>query len=165
MAVRGERSGGRVTLEHWNYYYHYSSRRAEEEQMSLSERRDRGALETEVLATLVAAGRSMTAGEVQAQLGGDPAYTTVMTTLSRLHDKGALTRKRSGRAFAYGLAGDSRAVDAAVTARRMRKVLDAGTDRNVALTRFVSELEPEDERLLADLLHKLDSAHAADGRP
>jgi predicted transcriptional regulator len=132
--------------------------------MSAAERRDRGALETEVLAALGISGRPMTAREVQAELAGDPAYTTVMTTLARLHTKGALIRHPSGRAFAYGLTGDARAVDAAVTARRMRKVLDAGTDRSVALSRFVSELGPADERLLVDLLDDLEAQRRREGR-
>jgi predicted transcriptional regulator len=50
--------------------------------------RRRGALEQEVLAGLAAAGRPLTVGEVQAQLGGELAYTTVLTALSRLHAKG-----------------------------------------------------------------------------
>jgi predicted transcriptional regulator len=98
----------------------------------------------------------MTAREVQASLDGGLAYTTVMTTLARLHAKGALTRELVGRAFAYRLAGDTTTVDAAVTARRMRRLLEAGTDRTVALTRFVSELEPQDEQFLAELLRNLD---------
>lgn len=129
----------------------------------MSQRRDRGALETEVLAVLVGAAHAMTARQVQAELDGDPAYTTVMTTLSRLHDKGALIREPSGRAFVYRLTGDAQAVDAAVTARRMRRVLDTGADRGVALSRFVAELEPDDERLLADLLRDLDASRGADG--
>ena len=129
----------------------------------MSERRDRGALETEVLAVLLGTAQAMTAREVQAELDGQPAYTTVMTTLARLFDKGALTREPSGRAFAYRLTGDAQAVDAAVTARRMRKVLDAGTDRGVALSRFVAELEPDDERLLSDLLRDLDASRGSEG--
>ncbi len=31
----------------------------------------------------------------------DIAYTTVMTTMSRLHDKGLLTRKRDGKRYLY----------------------------------------------------------------
>jgi predicted transcriptional regulator len=120
------------------------------------DRRDRGALEAAVLASLQAAPGPMTAREVQASLDGGLAYTTVMTTLARLHAKGALTRELVGRAFAYRLAGDTTTVDAAVTARRMRRLLEAGTDRTVALTRFVSELEPQDEQFLAELLRNLD---------
>jgi predicted transcriptional regulator len=120
------------------------------------ERRERGGLESEVMAALAAGDRPMTPREVQAELAGDLAYTTVMTTLARLHDKGALRRRRDGRAYSYRLAGTSDDVTGALTARRMRRVLDAGGDRTVALTAFVSELGPDDERLLSMLLAKIE---------
>ena len=129
------------------------------------DRRDRGALEADVLAALQATDQPMNAREVQSRLGSDLAYTTVMTTLARLHTKGALSRELVGRAFVYRLAGDTKVVDAAVTARRMRKLLEAGSDRGVALARFVSELEPQDEQFLAELLRTLDADRQRGGTP
>jgi predicted transcriptional regulator len=120
--------------------------------MSETSGRPRGALEREVLACLAAAGRPVTAGEVLADLGGGLAYTTVMTTLTRLHGKGALTREPTGRAYAYSLAGSLDAIPASLTAGRMRRLLDAGEDRAGVLTRFVADLSPDDERLLTELL-------------
>ena len=114
--------------------------------------RRKGALEQEVLAALAAAGRPLTAAEVLAELDDDLAYTTVMTTLSRLYTKGGLTREHSGRAYAYSLRGDAASVGASVTAHRMHRLLEAGDDRAGVLARFVAELPPEDEQLLADLL-------------
>lgn len=113
-------------------------------------RRERGELANEVLAALSAADAPLTPAEVLAELGDGLAYTTVMTTLARLHDKGAVTRARSGRAFAYAPA------DAAmVTARRMRAVLESGADaadREVVLARFVDELDPAEVPVLSRLL-------------
>jgi predicted transcriptional regulator len=123
--------------------------------------RRRGVLEQEVLASLAAAGRPLTAAEVLADLGDGLAYTTVMTTLSRLHAKGGLAREQSGRAYAYSIAGDPESVGASVTARRMRRLLEAGQDRAGVLARFVAELPAEDEQLLAALL--ADAGHR-DGR-
>jgi predicted transcriptional regulator len=114
--------------------------------------RRRGALEQEVLTCLAAAGRPLTVAQVLAELGGDLAYTTVLTALSRLHAKGALRREPSGRAFAYSLPEDPDAVGASLTARRMSRLLDAGADRAGVLARFVADLSAEDERLLAELL-------------
>jgi predicted transcriptional regulator len=114
--------------------------------------RPRGALEREVLACLAAAGRPLTAGEVLADLGGGLAYTTVMTTLTRLQAKGVLTRAPSGRAYVYAVAGDPAQVEASLAAHRMRRVLDAGSDRAGVLARFVADLSPEDEQLLTELL-------------
>lgn len=114
--------------------------------------RRRGALEQEVLASLAAAGRPLTVGDVLADLGAGLAYTTVMTTLSRLHAKGALTRELSGRAYAYSLPADPSSVGASITARRMSRLLDSGEDRADVLARFVADLGPDDERLLTSLL-------------
>src|ERR671932_2476362 len=111
--------------------------------------RRRGALEREVLACLGAAGRPLTVAEVHTELGDDLAYTTVLTALSRLHAKGALTREPAGRGYAYALPPDP---EAAVTARRMSRLLDSGEDRAGVLARFVADLTPEDERLLTELL-------------
>lgn len=115
-------------------------------------RRSPGSLEQEVLAALVAGDRALTPGEVRDLLGAELAYTTVMTVLTRLVAKGLLTRERAGRAYGY-----RRAAAAEVTARRMRGILDAGNDRAAALTRFVGELSPEDERLIGELLRRAGS--------
>jgi predicted transcriptional regulator len=118
--------------------------------------RSRGALEREIVACLASADRPMTPAEVQAGLGRDLAYTTVMTTLSRLYEKRALDRVQRGRAFGYSLAGDVEGARANVTAHQMHKLLADGTDRASVLTRFVAELDPADEQLLADLLARTD---------
>ena len=114
--------------------------------------RPRGALEREVLACLAAAGRPLSPGEVRAELGDDLAYTTVMTTLSRLHAKGAITRQAAGRGYQYELPGGPDAAQASMTAHRMLRLLDAGADRAGVLSRFVADLRPEDEELLTSLL-------------
>ncbi|MFF2811096.1 BlaI/MecI/CopY family transcriptional regulator [Streptomyces sp. NPDC058000] len=115
---------------------------------SPSARRPAGELEASVLAALWAAGEPLTPAEVQGELDGRLARTTVTTILSRLHDKGAVSRSRAGRGFAYSPIHDS----AGLTARRMRSELDKQDDRITALARFVSELTIEDEQLLRSLL-------------
>ncbi|TQL58935.1 putative transcriptional regulator [Oryzihumus leptocrescens] len=110
-----------------------------------------------MLAALAAAGRPMTAGEVHADLGSELAYTTVMTTLTRLHGKGVLAREQVGRAYAYRFVGDPEQVEASLAAHRMRRVLDAGTDRAGVLAHFVADLNPEDEQLLTELLRATDA--------
>ncbi len=114
-------------------------------------RRAAGELEAAALGVLQASGSPMTSAQVRDELGDDLAYTTVVTILSRLHAKGVLTRRRSGRAFSYAPVAD----EPGLAARRMRGVLDAEADREAVLARFVSGLGPEDEqtlrRMLADL--------------
>jgi predicted transcriptional regulator len=112
------------------------------------DRRRRGALEHQVLATLATAGRELTPAEVLDLLDANLAYTTVMTVLSRLTDKGLLMRQRAGRAYSYRLIDD----EAERTAHRMRQLLDADRDRTAVLAYFVGELPNDDGRLLIDLL-------------
>ncbi|WP_078862128.1 BlaI/MecI/CopY family transcriptional regulator [Streptomyces sp. NRRL F-5123] len=114
-------------------------------------RRPSGELEASVLAALWAAGgRALTPADVQRDLGADLARTTVTTILARLHDKGAVSRTRAGRGYAYLPAQDS----PGLAARRMRSELDKSAEgqRGTVLARFVSELGPADERLLRELL-------------
>jgi predicted transcriptional regulator len=118
--------------------------------------RPRGALERDVLACLAAAGRPLSPGEVRAELGDQLAYTTVMTTLSRLHAKGAISRQPAGRGYAYELPGGPGAAQSSMTAHRMLRLLDAGEDRAGVLSRFVADLRPEDEELLTNLLASAD---------
>jgi predicted transcriptional regulator len=114
-------------------------------------RRSRGALEQQVLTCLAVAVGPMTAAEVQAELGSGLAYTTILTTLSRLHTKHALTRVADGRAYRYALAGGTDGAAANVTAHRMLSLLE-GADRAEVLSRFVADLDPGDEALLTQLL-------------
>lgn len=111
-------------------------------------RRGQGELEVLVLSVLGEAGGPATAGWVQERLGGDLAYTTVITILTRLLAKGAVTRERAGRSFAWTPASD----EAGLAAHRMRKVLDAESDREAVLASFVTGLGPDDEQLLRELL-------------
>jgi predicted transcriptional regulator len=114
-------------------------------------RRRKGALEQQILACLATADEPLSPAQVQAALGGELAYTTVMTTLARLHAKHALQRVLDGRAYRYSLAGDQNAAVANVTAHQMLRLLE-GTDRVSVLSRFVADLDPNDEVVLARLL-------------
>ena len=129
--------------------------RKSDEHGPASGRRARGELESGVLATLYEADEPQTARQVRERLPGDLAYTTVLTILSRLYDKGMLVRHRAGRGYAYAPARD----EATHTAERMRSLLERGTDREAVLTRFVSELSAQDEELLQRLLSGHDGPH------
>jgi len=120
----------------------------------MSDRHVPGPLESAVLAVVAAADAPVAVADVQKRLPGDPAYTTVMTTLSRLAGKGALRQSRQDRAFKYSLAAPRDAVGDAVVARRMRRLLSDRSDRAGVLARFVAELDPEEERMLLALLDR-----------
>lgn len=111
-------------------------------------RRAAGELEAAVLAVLQAAGSALSPGEVRERLGGQLAYTTVVTILSRLHAKGVLERHKAGRAYLYAPVADQ----PGLAARRMARVLDGEADREAVLARFVSSLSDSDEELLRRML-------------
>jgi predicted transcriptional regulator len=113
-------------------------------------RRPAGNLESEVLATLWSADRPLTPGDVVERLGGDLAYTTVQTILSRLLAKNAVRREAAGRAHAYSPVLDN----AGMVASRMRAMLDRGGDHAAVLSRFVGTLTPDEERTLVALLQE-----------
>jgi predicted transcriptional regulator len=127
--------------------------------MAMRKPRARGNLEREVLACLAAAGRPLTASDVHAEIGG-LAYTTVMTTLARLHAKGALDRQPKGRAYEYALAGGPAGAQSNMAAHQMLRVLDVTDDRAGVLARFVAELTPEDGQLLSELLDETSNSPA-----
>ena len=111
-------------------------------------RRGQGELEAQVLAALQAAPGPATAVWVRQHLGDGLAYTTVMTILSRLHAKKAVSRTRAGRSYVWRAASDT----AGLAALRMRRMLDGERDRDAVLASFVSTLLPDDEELLRALL-------------
>ena len=114
-------------------------------------RRAAGALEAEVLGILREAGGPLSPGEVRQRVAsgqrGELSYSTVVTIVSRLHDKGLLARQRAGRGFTY-----TPVDEASVAASRMSQALGSGSDRDAVLTRFASGLSGRDARLLRRLL-------------
>ncbi|WP_326692617.1 MULTISPECIES: BlaI/MecI/CopY family transcriptional regulator [unclassified Streptomyces] len=119
-------------------------------------RRGQGQLEAQVLTVLGTASGPVTATWVQQRLGGDLAYTTVVTILTRLHAKQAVTRTREGRSYVWSPVAD----EAGLAALRMRRVLDSETDRDAVLASFVSSLSPDDERLMRELLRAAEDEQA-----
>jgi predicted transcriptional regulator len=114
----------------------------------MAERREMGALEHEVLSELWSLGEPATPADVLDALQTNLAYTTIMTILSRLWEKGLVTRKRRGRAYAYSPV----LTEAELTAQRMRETLAAASDQKAALSRFVGSLSARETRSLRALL-------------
>jgi predicted transcriptional regulator len=102
-----------------------------------------GPLESEVMEIIWESGRPMSVRELLERIndGRDPelAYTTVMTVMSRLVDKGILRRTRKGRGYIY----EATASDAAGIAVRnvMRQFGDA------AMAHFVEEARADPKAL------------------
>ena len=114
----------------------------------MDERRPMGSLEAAVLEQLWAHPDGAIPAEIMEDLDADLAYTTVMTVLSRLWEKGLAHRERQGRAYVYRAAVS----EAELAAQRMRAALDRVADRPATLSRFISGLSKKDERLVRRLL-------------
>jgi len=130
-----------------------------------SRRRGQGELEGQALAALREADGPATAAWVQERLGGDLAYTTVVTILTWLLAKDAVSRERRGRSFVWTPTADL----AGLAALKMRRLLDGERDRGAVLASFVTALPPDDEQVLralldtADTMETVDTADTADG--
>lgn len=114
----------------------------------MTERRPTGALEREVLAQLWTMPHGATPAEVLDAMDTDLAYTTVMTILTRLWQKGLVTRQRRGRAYAYR----AKVSEAELSAGRMRETLKAASDPAAALSHFVQGLSSREARIMRTLL-------------
>lgn len=119
----------------------------------MNERRPTGALEQEVLLQLWTLGRPATPAEVLDEFDDGLAYTTVMTILTRLWQKGLVVRERRGRAFAY----EPAVSEAELTASRMHESLSASSDPKAALVTFVGSLSRPQARALRALLNEVQS--------
>ncbi len=75
--------------------------------------------------------------------GPQRAYTTVMTIVTRLCDKGLLERRRQGRGFVYRPALSKQEL----AARALRDVLAGAEDPQAVLGHFVKDLEASPELL------------------
>lgn len=111
-----------------------------------------GALEGSILRYLWSADRAVTPGEVLEAIDADVAYTTVMTVLARLWQKGTVKRERQGRAYAYRPAVSA----AEYAADRMQSALGRSVDRTATLAQFVDNLSARDALALRRILTELE---------
>ena len=81
----------------------------------------------------------------------DIAYTTVMSTMDNLHNKGWLAREREGKAYRYW-ATLSREQH---TARLMRDAFDGGGQPDLVLSHFIDQIGAEESARLRAALQKL----------
>lgn len=87
-------------------------------------------------------------------LEDDLAYTTVMTVMNRLFEKGLLHRRRQGRAWSYRPSTSREAHVAAA----MTQVLCTAEDRTAALLHFLADLDPAEAAALRRLLDAAERA-------
>jgi predicted transcriptional regulator len=102
-----------------------------------------GPLESEIMDRLWARGHA-TVRDIVADLGRsrELAYTTVMTIMTRLHDKGLLVRDRDGKGYVYRPAFSRDEHRARLSRELVRGLVDEFGD--VALAQFAAELDTVD---------------------
>lgn len=83
------------------------------------------------------------------RLRGDHAYTTIMTTMDRLHKKRLLRRKKDGNAFMYEPAMDRAEYQRRVVEAALTPLLEGGAAP--VLAAFVEVAADLDEKHLAQL--------------
>jgi predicted transcriptional regulator len=100
--------------------------------------------------------------EVRRALASPAAYTTVMTTMERLHRKGYLLRHRNGRAFLYAAAATREGVIRRRVGHLFGALLSGGSAEPV-LSCLVDAVSEQD-RLLLDRLEDLVRRKREEGR-
>lgn len=107
-----------------------------------------GALELRVLEALWRRGAA-TVRDLRADFPA-AAYTTLMTTMERLHKKGVLDREKIGRAFVYRPVSSRQDLESGLVTRAIQPLL-SGESAHPVLSCFVDEVSRHDERLLDEL--------------
>ena len=111
-----------------------------------------GPLEVQLLRWLWQRGNG-TVREVLEAGDVDGAYTTLMTTLDRLHKKGLLTREAEGRAFRYYPSQTENQFNGEIVRNAIRHMLDA-SETGMAPMSFLVEAISEHDRTLLDQLER-----------
>ncbi len=109
-----------------------------------------GELEAEVMRVVWQKGHA-TVQEVKDALEGDraPAYTTVMTVMSRLAEKGLLARHKEGRAYVYAAIPEKRELAGSLLRALVRRLY--GGSGAHAIAHLLETDEDLDEAELARL--------------
>ena len=115
-------------------------------------RRADGELERDVLNVLWDVEEALQPSDVREALGADLAYTSVATVLTRLVEKGTVTRVPMGRAFAYRptLSRED------WYAEQMLAVVDGSPNQRALLVGFVGKLSRRDREALRRMLAEND---------
>ena len=100
---------------------------------------------------VVWAGPGATVRDVMKTLGGEPAYTTVMTTLDRLFKKGLLQRRREGRGFLYVAAVTRDDLSRGVAGAIVEALLGGEPAARPILSGIVDAVSDKDRAMLDEL--------------
>lgn len=120
-----------------------------------------GDLEQKIMKVIWESDTPLKPSEVLERLDEGYAYTTVMTVLKRLNDKGLLKRVKKGKAYLY----QSSEKKENFAKSRLKKLFASvlGTYNELAITQFVDSLEdnPEDIQKLKKYLNEIEQRNTA----
>lgn len=125
-----------------------------------------GTLEAQVMEAIWKASEPVAVEDVRARLeeqGKESAYTTIMTTMSRLFDKGLLAREQRGRAYYYWPALSRSELDRSVTRRVIDGLLASFTEP--AISYFVEAVRDGHPEQLDQLAQIIDEHRRRRGGP
>ena len=97
---------------------------------------------------------SMLKKEIAVKESGFTPYTTVMSTMTHLADRGVLTQKRVGKTFVYTAAMDKEQLSGSLIKTVANTLLD-GTSRQL-IFKFLSGVQQLSNENIEKLLEKLD---------
>ena len=109
-----------------------------------------GPLETQLLRVLWQRGDA-TVRELMTEPAIQGAYTTLMTTLDRLHKKGLLDRVADGRAFRYSPKLTEEEYNRTTFAAGLAELLNSARDTAAPLSFLVDTVTEHDAKLLGEL--------------
>lgn len=114
-----------------------------------------GPLETQLMSLLWSMG-SATVRDVLETEEVPGAYTTVMTTLDRLHKKGLLRRIAEGRAFRYSPAQTENEFNGELVRKAVRHMLGSAESASAPISYLVQAISEHDRNLLDELQREID---------
>lgn len=109
-----------------------------------------GRLETEVMQRAWAR-KEISVRDLHAEMAGRLAYTTLMTTMDRLHKKGLLKRRKDGKAYIYSAAMSEREYQESLTQHLFGIMLGDRQNSNAVLSHFVDAVSKSDAKMLNEL--------------
>ena len=128
----------------------------------MAKRKLLGELERRVMEHLWSSAEPQTVRDVHGAVSArrDLAYTTVMTVLRRLSEKGLVTQHRSERAHRYAAVQRRDELVAGLMMDALAQVVDSG-DRLAALVQFVESVGADDQHALQRALIEVECRHAS----
>ncbi len=113
-----------------------------------------GELELSILKIIRECGR-VTVREVYEKLGSEGGYTTIMTVMSRMVDKGELVREKEGKQYAYWIASQNESSSKNILKRIQDKIFAGKPTAMVSyLLDADSEISDQDLEEIEKLIQK-----------